>query len=369
MAYVKVPGDFRMAWWGRIAQSLSISAALLIDATGEKAAFQGPVQWNDNSTSKDITKVGIRFGTVTKAGGSALTLSLQNVSTAAGTPMQPDETQDQTVAIANANAAFASNAYLHSAALSANRTVSRDELLAVVLEYDGAGRLGSDSVVLSGHASVDTGGYARAMAVLKTGGTWAQQSVLSNVILEFTDGSFGTLGGGMPFSAVNNHAYKSDSSPDEYALKFQLPFAGKIGGVDLWNYMAAVTSDFSVVLYDSDGTTALATTTVSGYHGFASFREMFVPFSTEIAFAANTNYWISVKPTQATSLVYIAYTDVSAVGHMDAYIGGQNWLMNSRTDAGAWSNVTTRKPWIAPRVSSIDTGGGSVGNLSGGIAQ
>jgi hypothetical protein len=269
--------------------------------------------------------------------------------------MQPDETQDQTFAIVNGNASFATNTWLHTGALSSNRTVTKGELLAVVLEYDGGGRLGSDSVVMSGFSSVDTGGYARAMAALKTGGTWAQQSVLSNVILEFTDGTFGTLSGAIPFSAANNFAYHSGSTPDEYALKFQLPMSCKIDGADLWIYTTAVTSDFDVVLYDSDGATALATTSVSGYHCFASLREMFVPFSTEVVLAANTNYYLAVKPTQAVSTVLINYSDVSASGHLAALFGGTTWITSSRTNAGAWSDTATRRPFIAPRISSVDT--------------
>src|SRR5262245_16743976 len=119
-----------------------------IDATGEKIAFCGYF-WHPEGISKDITRVGFRFGSVTKAGGSGLTVSLQdlNLTTA---PMQPDEVQDQTVAIANGDSGFTSNVWYRTNALSANRTLANGDAVCVVIEYDGSGRLGSDTVSLSG---------------------------------------------------------------------------------------------------------------------------------------------------------------------------------------------------------------------------
>src|SRR5688572_15951850 len=78
---------------------VAVSTALTIDATGEKTSYAGKVFYPDRSSAtKAITKVGFRFAAVTKAGGSALTVSLQNVTgvTGAGTggPMVGDETQD-----------------------------------------------------------------------------------------------------------------------------------------------------------------------------------------------------------------------------------------------------------------------------------
>jgi len=119
----------------------SMVNAATIDATGEKLAWCGGFVHQDRA-AKDITRVGFFFGSsLIKAGGSSLTVSLQDVSATAA-PLQPDETQDQTVAIANGDAGFASSTWYRTGALSANRTVSHGEQLAVVLEFDGGGRLG-----------------------------------------------------------------------------------------------------------------------------------------------------------------------------------------------------------------------------------
>ena len=101
-----------------------------IDLTGEKYGWTGTVWWKDRSvTSRDIRRARFLFGTVTKASGSALTFSLQNFDLANGPPGRPDGTQDQTVAIANADAGFASNTYYTTGNLSADRTVAFGEQL------------------------------------------------------------------------------------------------------------------------------------------------------------------------------------------------------------------------------------------------
>ena len=335
---------------------------MLIDATGEKVAFIGRV-WNKDRGSKDITKVGFRFGTVVKAGGSALIVSLQNVSLTTAV-IQPDETQDQTVAIANANASFASNTWIQTGALSANRTVTFGELLAVVVEFDGGGRLGSDTVNISGLAGVETGTSHASTMSHKTGGAWAISTLTNNIILEFTDGTFGTLDKGYPASAVTTTAFNSDTAgADEYAMEFTLPFPVKVDGAYIYLSITGTSSDFDVVLYD--GTTAMTGGTVSidahSVINTGNQRILFVPFTAEISLTANTTYRLALKPTTANS-VTLLQVDVSANGHFQAWAGGTAWNTTSRVDAGSWAAVTaTRRPLMGIRVSACDDGVGGGG--------
>lgn len=346
----------------------ALSGGMLIDATGEKAAFSGRV-FNKDRTSKNITKVGFRFGAVTKAGGSALTVSLQDVNLAAGPPMQPDETQDQTVAIANANASFVSNTWIQTGTLSATRTVAFGELLSVVIEYDGAGRLAADSVVISGmayHASTE---WAHQMeSALKTGGTWAAAGVHPNVILEFDDGTFGTLVGALPFSAASSLAFKSDTAvADEHALEFTVPFPCKVDGFWAFVTFSANTSNFDVVLYDGTSAMTGGTVTVDANtpQSTSTAQRLIGSFSQEITLAANTIYRLAIKPTQTTSTVSLYYIDVNDANHFQALEGGTSWRLASRIDLGAWAAaVTTRRPLMGIHVSALDDGvstGGSRG--------
>jgi hypothetical protein len=332
--------------------------SMVIDATGEKVAYCGRAYFAARTGTKDISKVGIRFGAVTKAGGSGLTISLQNVSTAAGPPMQPDETQDQTVAVANANASFVANTWLQTAALSANRTVTYGDQLCVVIEYDGSGRQGADTVAITGLAANRAMHFA--VSALKTA-SWADGVVIPNVILEYSDGSFGTLYGGFPVSAVSSVAYNTGSSPDEYALAMTFPGAvGIEAGGGIFG-PANATSDAELITYEGTSAVSNGTLTLLAEHAFvASERYGVGLFAALLSLTADTTYYLALKPTSVNS-VTIHYFDVAAAGHLQAHIGGEAWTIATRTDAGAWSPTTTRRPFLWPHVAAIHNGAGSGG--------
>lgn len=329
------------------------NVSLLIDATGEKVAIIGRV-WNKDHTTKNITKVGFRFGVVTKAGGSALTVSLQDVNLAAGGPYQPDETQDQTVAIANADAGFVSNSWYQTNALSAVRSVAFGEHLAVVVEYDGAGRLAADAVNLTGLQVAASNRFLTSGMALKTAG-WAVSTAQSNVILEFDDGTFGTLSESLPYSTFAVLAYNSGSAADEVALEFTVPFSCKVDGAYVIMATAFAASDFDVVLYD--GTTVLATASSDGNTAEATgTNRVHVVTFAEQTLVPGTVYRLSLKPT-TTNGVSLHYFEVAAANHMQALPGGTSWVYTTRVDAGAWAApTTTRRPWAGLRISALDNG-------------
>jgi hypothetical protein len=344
-----------------------------IDATGEMYGFMGHV-WNSDRATKNITKIGFRFGTVTKAGGSALTVSLQDVDVASATVYQPDGTQDQTVAIANADAGFTSNVWYQTAALSAARTVAFGELVAVVIEFDGAGRLGADAVNISQLGI--TGASARNLgggAALKTGGTWALATGMPCIILEFDDGTFGTLDEpSFPVSSTSSLGYNSGSAADEVALEFTVAAACKCDGA--WMLLsAAASADFEIVLYD--GTTPLATASfdVNILEATTTVRPCFATFA-EQTLATGVTYRLALKPTTANS-VTICFFDVANANHFQAHPGLLTGSYTTRVNAGSWAAATTtRRPYAGIRLSAIDdgAGGGAAGvigsaNLRGGM--
>lgn len=336
-------------------------ATSAIAATGDKFAWIGRF-WHKARAAKSVRRVGFRFSTVTKAGGSAMTLSLQDVDLAAGPPWRPDGTQDQTVAIANADASFVTNAWYRSGALSADRSVAPGDWLAVVLEYDGSGRLGSDTVSVSG---LSVGSIQHNTGVSRqVSGTWAVQAYLANVVLECDDGTFGTLMGAVPCSAVSSTAYNTGSAADELAMEFQVPVEVKCDGF-VCGIEPGASADFDVVLYDSGGS-AVATVghdanavRATGAHCF-----VFVPLASELTLAANSTYRLSVKPTTANS-VRVHYYDVSDAAHFQAF-GGEAFKFASRADGGAWATTATRRPWFALSISAVHDGSGGSG-LAGAI--
>ncbi len=335
--------------------------SVLMDATAEKIAFVGRV-FNKDRATKNISKVGFRPGTVTINAASVIRVSLQNVSSTAGPPYQPDGAQDQFIDLTTAS--LATNTWYQTAALSGIRAVAYGELLAVVFEYQTF--TAADVFNVSGFTAPATGPFFVSGTVLYTG-SWAAVAVTPNVILEFDDGTFGTLEGAYPSSALGSQAYNSGSTPDEYAMEFSFPFPCKVDAA--WVTLQSATSaEFGILLYDgtsvmSGGNVSIDSNTISAA---ASVRFLIVPFDNEISLAANTTYRLSLFPTTANNVTY-HYSDVAAAGHSQALPLGASVALTTRVNAGSWAAATTtRRPLMGIRVSACDDAtGGSGTTISG----
>lgn len=342
------------------AMSPSINSAT-VDATGEKLAWCGPFWHPSGPGTYNIRRVGFLFGTVTKAGGSAMTVSLQDISTAAGVPYQPDETQDQTVAIANADSGFVTNGWYRSGTLSADRSIAFGAQLACVIEFDGGGRLGADAVNLRNLTGAAANVDNQNSVALKSGAgpTWGVTTVAPNIVFECDDGSFGSFLGGWPFSAIGNIALDSSDTPDEVANAFTVPVACKVDAVHFCANANNPAANFDVVLYN--GTTVLDTVSVNGtaLNTNTGQRQNTRPLSTEIELLTGNTYYLSVKPTTTNNNnVRVEYRDVNSASHL-VFGGLFNSSYAQRTDGGAWGGtIATRQLMMGLRICSISDGSG-----------
>jgi hypothetical protein len=323
--------------WPPLIAPSSFSSLTAIAATGEKIAFCGQFQHADNS-AKSIERLQFRFGTVTKAGGSALTVSLQDVdATIASGIIRPDETQDQTVAIANADAAFVTNGFIRTGTFSANRSVSNGDWLAVVVEYDGSGRLGSDSVQMS---LLSQAGVANSGAVRKTGVTWASAGTTCGVILECTDGSFGYLSQSpiVP-STIATRSFASSSTPDERGISFTASSTTTIDAVVAQFVQSDVAADVDLVIYEN-GTAIHTQAFNAAYQRSVDNGPNQYVLSSRVTFTSGSTYYVCFRPSTTTNVRLFEYqfNDAKMIETI-GYPAGTGII--SRTDAGAWSSVTT----------------------------
>jgi len=328
----------------------------VIDATGEQHAWVGRV-WNKDQATKSITKVGFLPGTIVSAGGSGLRLSLQDPDLTTGNPARPDGTQDQTVDFLAS--ALTSDTWYQTLALSASRSVAYGEPLAVVLEYDAGGRLGSDAVnVKSPARSGSTGVPPTVMQGLLTA-SWAAVAVVPNILLEFTDGTFGTLNGAVALATLGSDTFNSGSAFDEVALEFTVPFACKIDGAWLLMRAASATRNFDIVLYQ--GTTELVSVSIDAetLRSYA-FEHMEVSFAPQ-TLAPATTYRLALRPT-TTGSNELLWMTVAAAGHWQAHQVDLSWAYNTRVDAGAWGTAdATKRPIGGLRFCAFDNGAGGGG--------
>ena len=363
-SFTQLPGSG--AWIPSIASSTpAYSTTLVIDAAGEKVAMCGRVFFFARTGTKDITKVHFRFGAVTKAGGSTLTISMQDLDLANGPPSQPDGTQDQTITVANADASFVSNTWYSSAAFSANRTVANGAAICMVWEY--ASFAGADSVVINGFTGDGNSTHMPSTSLYTA--SWAVNTSAPNLILEYTDGSFGTLGPtrfAVPAaSAINTHSIALDTgTADEYALAFQVPVNMKVDAVWITALFGSSTANCEIILYE--GTTPMTNGTITvdanAIAATSSGRVHVANFAEELTLTANTTYYLAVRPTVNGQSVSIYSVDVSTANMFQAFAGGPNWNYTTRLNQGSWAaQTTTRRMLYGLRISSIvsSAGGGS----------
>ena len=324
-------------WPPVIAGTTTFNSSTAISATGEKLAFCGQFQHADNS-SKSIERVGFRFGSVVKAGGSGLTVSLQDVdATITAAPIRPDETQDQTVAVANGNAAFVTSGFLRTGTLSATRSIVNGEWLAVVIEYDGSGRLGSDSVQLSTvvNTAVNNSGLVR-----KSGGTWANQSATCGVVLECTDGSFGYLSQSPVVPSTGTaRSYHSGSTPDERGVSFTAAITYTVDSVLVQFVPSDLTANTDLVIYEN-GTAIHTQTLDASYQRSSDNTPNHYVLTSRVTFTSGSTYYVCFRPSTTTNvrLMEYAFNDAKMI-EMIGWPAGTGII--DRTNAGSWSSVTT----------------------------
>jgi hypothetical protein len=337
------------------------STSTVIDAAAEKFAWFGQVQTPDRGT-KSIRTVGFLPGAITSAGGSTMRVSLQNLDNATTVPTRPDGTQDQTVDFL-ASAMTASTWY-QTGNLSADRSVTHGEPLAVVIEFQSFA--GADAVNLQNlqHASSFPGNYGCSHFTA----AWATVTSLPNIILGFSDGTFGTLGtSSYPYASLATEVISTGSTPDEVALKFSVPFACKIDGA--WVSLATNGSRvFDINLYEDGNATPLVTVTPDPEHITAtSGRNIMVNFA-EQTLTANTVYYLAIKPTSANNTSVYSIT-VSDANHFNAMPGGTAFCFASRTDAAAsWTPTTTKRLQAGIQISALSDNA-STGGAAGVIGS
>lgn len=325
--------------------------SVLLDASGEKSAHivQAP-------KTGSIHKVHWRTGTVTTPTDTDVRLETVELTTQgnpSGTLFGTNTNATQ------ASASITSNTWI-TTTLTADASVTRGDVLAVVIAPSG-----SPNYNVS-HATLANVGfpYRRQFTTSWIGGASSSGATCA---LEYSDGSFAYCPGVFPWSAINAHTIGSGSTPDEIALRFSFAAPLRVSGA--W-IAAEADGDWSLVLYDSDGTSALQTATrdkeVRSTNGFALHHHVIFPASQQLL--ASTTYRLSFKPTSATTGVIYSF-DVAAAAILDQMEGGQNLHYSARTDAGAWSETTTRRPMIGLIIDGIDDGagaGGGGGPLVGG---
>lgn len=332
----------------------------LMDASGEKVAICGCV-WHPTvkSGTINIRKVHFLVGAKTLNAASVFQVSLQSLSDTAGPPYQPDGTADQTASLS----ALTANAMNSSGNLSADRAVdlsatdisdANSRWLAIVFEYTTF--TAADSVVINGNNTARTASIIGGQMLLNTG-SWAVLSGTGGiVVLECDDGTFAFLHGCAPWLSFSSASVSSTGAIRRAGNKFRFPTERKLGSIAL---AVAIPNgcDGRLVLYDSDGTTELASVDIDNDAVYAGSLYGYAEAGIlDITLAANTYYrLVFVGGTTTSGSVH--YGNVNAAGHMDGIVFGQDchWTQH---DGSSWTETTTRRAFCGLGFTALHNGSG-----------
>lgn len=231
------------------------------------------------------------------------------------------------------------------------RTVTAGEWIGCVVRCLSAG---SVSFSRPSYATNATPGLSAPYVEYHTGGGWAgPESRCGCLLLEYDDGSYAEMDAieVFPFHAFNAVSFNSGSTPDEQGFLWTPTFTCKIRGI--WYYCGAQVNH-DVVFYT--GSTATETISVDkDYKITTSACRRSLYFAAEHTLTAGVAYRGTVKATDGSSLTLINF-EVAVAAYFDAMPLGQAFQHTQRTDAGAFSETTTKRPLMGFHFSALDDG-------------
>jgi len=312
-----------------------LSTSIAITAAGHKAAhiFQAAV-------AKSIHKVHIRTGTVTT--GDTVDVRVETVDNAANG--DPTGTLWGTNTNGSLVIASSDDNVWKNVTLTADAVLAIGDVVALVVANGGGGgnmifNAFQDHLVLHAYTDLFTAAWVKSTGSLL-------------FVPEYSDGSFGPIAGYSGAGApINSTTFNSGTATNRRGNIFQLPVPCRAAGC--WGWIDA-DGDYTVKLYDSDGTSVLATTaTINAFQrGSTAGGPTYHPFTTSATLAKATNYRIVVIPSTTTSLTTYDF-DVPVAGMLDMFPGGQNCKASVYT-SGAWVETATRRGYLGVMLDAFD---------------
>ena len=205
-----------------------------------------------------------------------------------------------------------------------------------------------------------------------SGSTWFDTNgYVPIVAVKYDDGSYDYMPSALIYKLFTSWTAVSSfntSNPteDEVALKFQLPVPIVVD----WLF-AGLTStnagDFDLVVYDSDGTTVLASVSFDASAQMANQNTNYGRLlSASLALQANKTYYVAVKPTTTTNvtLLYVSVESADLIPQAIPFTATYAY----RVDGGSWSEDTGKLPVISFSASPSEAAPSTQG-LGGGSFQ
>jgi hypothetical protein len=331
-------------WPSFVSGAPSLNATTFtLNADGEKAALVAKAL-----AAKSIRYVYIRTGAV--ATGGNLDVRIETVG-ADGNPTG-------TLWAANTNVTLAvgsgdDNVWLKAGPLTADATLAVGDEFAIVASLSGAG----DLFLPSYNDDSDTVRFPYGLLYTTS---YAKQGRRPVFFAEYSDGSYEPILGipdyGSPFTT---HTFNSGSATNRVGNRYTLPWPCRTNGCWVWRGLADLGA-FTMKLYDTDGTTVLATTgSIDTDHSYGSAVGLqFLPWQTPATLAATGPYRLVAEPDAQNIVVYDF--EVPDADIMNQFPLGTS-LYRSVYTSSAWVDTPTARAYMGLFIDGFadDAGAGS----------
>lgn len=186
-----------------------------------------------------------------------------------------------------------------------------------------------------------------------SGTTWIK-AVLEGLpcfALKYNDGTYAELGWPfIPALNINTRTFNTGTTPDERGLLFQVPFPCRCSGA--W-VRIDIDNPVDIILYNASDSIIASASLVAGKRSSTTGMNARINFNTPVNLSPNVNYRLAVLPTSASSIITYDF-DVSNAALLTAIDGGSTWMSTERTNAGAWTNVNTNRPFMGIILDGFD---------------
>lgn len=321
--------------------------SITINAVDQKIAFGGRIWYPPTTGWKYISRVGFLLGACS-GNLVPLRVSLQGMSTTSA-PARPNG--DNTTHFTTVHPLeLITNSWIRTNAVNSSREVKFADRLCVVIEFNEAPS--ADTVVNLRGRAVGFEKLSTPWTAKYDGSNWNWSQHWPNVVLEFSDGTFGTLDGSYIASSFGTHTFNSGSTYDECGLRFRTPVNRRVDGAIAFGDLSGDgNSDFEVTLYRD--TTALRTATIDAHTTSEASDVKEFLFSSEVDLQNNTDYIVAIRATTAND-VALAYRQLYEAGHRTC-VGDTNLVQVMRADQGDWAADTTNKiPFLGVNFSGAN---------------
>lgn len=343
---------------GVVAVAASVPAfttAHTIDATTDECS------WVFRATeAATLTTVLVRIASITGTPGTTR-IGIQSVSATTGAPtgtwLGGTATGYATITSYGTAGTFL------ACTLAESVTVARGDVFAVVIDPQATGTWDASNLITVTY-SVSGGMMARVPYAVLNGAKTA--TTLGCVAVRSSTKTYGYAIETLPTLAPT-----TATTPDEFGAKFSVPSICSsyqvVGARITANWTASRT--FTLRLFDTDGTTVLQSVDIDTDQSIAGqgTHDYYFDETTLSTLSPGSTYRIVVLAAATSAGTFSTWTCPTS-GDLDGITGG-SFVYCERTDAGAWTDTTTRAPMIQPLISdmTVAAGGGGVPIFAGSV--